>query len=124
MTAPLRIVLVDDDDDVRLLLRLQIQALEGMEVVGVAADAEGALEMCRVSPPDVVVMDLLMPGQNGFEAVEALRQQMPQISIIAYTGLTGEFVRNEMQRYGVMVVTKSPDVAPLAQALRSLGSGR
>jgi DNA-binding NarL/FixJ family response regulator len=118
LTETLRVVVADDETDVCLMLRMQLGAQPGIEVVGIAADGSEALELCRVHQPDVVVMDLLMPVMNGFQAIEAMQHELPDVAVVAYTGVAGEFVRHEMARMEVPLVLKSGDVGPLVEALR------
>jgi two-component system, NarL family, nitrate/nitrite response regulator NarL len=119
-----RVVVADDETDVCLMLRMQLGAQPGIEVVGTAADGSEALLQCRELRPDAVVMDLLMPVMNGFQAIEALQQELPSVAVVAYTGVAGEFVRHEMERMQVPLVLKSGDVRPLARALHAAVSAR
>jgi DNA-binding NarL/FixJ family response regulator len=114
----LRVLVVDDEPDVRLLLEVQLNVLGGFEVVGSAKDGGEAIELVRSSQPDAVVMDLLMPGVNGFQAIDVLQKEFPTTGIVAYSGVAGDFVRHEMERRGIEVVLKSGDPEPLAAALR------
>jgi two-component system, NarL family, nitrate/nitrite response regulator NarL len=116
--APMRVLVVDDEPDVRLLLRFQL-AEAGFDVVGEAADGAEAIERCGELAPDAVVLDLLMPRVNGFEAIPLLRSTVPDVRIVAYTAVAGDFVRNEMARLRIPLVLKSGSVDPLANALRS-----
>ena len=118
----LTIVVADDEPDVRLLLRLQLQGIPGVEVVGEAGDGMQALELCRELRPDAVVMDLLMPKMMGIEAIERLKEELPDIGVVAYTATAGDFVRHEMERLGVALLLKSGDVAQLVEALRDSAS--
>ena len=114
----LRILVVDDEPDIRKLLEVQLMVLGHFEVVGGAGEGAEALELVRATQPDAVVMDLLMPGVNGFQAIDVLQRESPGMGIVAYSGVAGDFVRNEMARRGIEVVLKSGDVEPLAAALR------
>lgn len=116
---PLTVVVADDEADVRLLLRLQLDAIEGISVIGVAGDGAEVLEVCRELKPDAVVMDLLMPKVMGIQAIEQLQNELPGVGIVAYTATAGEFVRAEMHRLGVTLLLKSGDIAQLVEALRS-----
>jgi hypothetical protein len=115
--APLRVLVADDEADVRLLLRLQLEARG--HTVTEAADGDEALEQCRIAPPDGVVLDLLMPRRNGFEVIPVLRSEFPDIAIVAYTAVAGDFVRNEMRRLGVPLVLKTADITPLLAILHA-----
>lgn len=124
MTAPnetktIRVAIADDESDVRVLLRIQLQE-EGFEIVGEAVDGGAAVALCIEETPDVVVLDLLMPGTNGFEAIPALRRQCPTVAIIAYTAVAGDFVRQEMARLRIPLVLKSGNIDALASTIREL----
>jgi DNA-binding NarL/FixJ family response regulator len=123
-TGAIRVVVADDENDVCVMLRMQLGAQAGIEVVGAAADGSEALELCRQLHPDAVVMDLLMPVMNGFQAIEAMQRELPDVAVVAYTGVAGEFVRHEMARMEVPLVLKSGDVAPLVDAIRRAAPGR
>jgi DNA-binding NarL/FixJ family response regulator len=116
--GPIRVLIVDDEPDLRILLRLQLGFEDGFEVVGEAADGAEALERCGELRPEVVVMDLLMPRMTGFEAAAKLREEQPDIGIVAYSAVAGDFARDEMNRLGIELVLKSGDVEPVADALR------
>jgi CheY-like chemotaxis protein len=111
-----RVLVVDDEEDVRTLLRLQLED-HGYVVAGEASDGNQALEACRASLPDVVILDLLMPVANGFEAIPRFRREFPALPIIAYTAVAGDFVRQEMQRQGIPLVLKTANFLPIGAAL-------
>ena len=113
------VVVADDEPDVRLLLRVQLTR-QGFDVVGEAVDGQEAIELCGATEPDALVLDLLMPGVNGFEAIPKLRRDRPAMTIVAYTAVAGEFVRKEMARLHIPLLLKSGDVTPLADKLREL----
>lgn len=115
---PLRVVVADDEPDLRLLLRMQLGRRPAVDVVGEAADGAAAVTVAVEERADVVVMDLLMPGTSGFEAIGLLQVKAPEIAVVAYTAVAGEFVRAEMARLGVELVLKSGEVEPLLAALR------
>jgi DNA-binding NarL/FixJ family response regulator len=116
--SPVRVLVVDDEPDIRLLLRMQLSLFEDLEVFGVAEDGNQAIEFVRTARPDVVVMDLLMPSLNGFAGIAILQDEFPDVGIVAYTGVAGDFVREEMGRREVEIVLKSGDAQPLADAIR------
>jgi two-component system secretion response regulator SsrB len=86
-------------------------------VVGEAADGLEVLAACAEDPPDAIVLDLLMPRMNGFEVIPELQRDNPEIGIVAYTAVAGDFVRREMARLGIPLLLKSGDSGPLAEAL-------
>jgi DNA-binding NarL/FixJ family response regulator len=124
MSATLRVIVADDEPDVRLLLRLQLQGVDGVEVVGEAGDGTQAVELCRTLQPDAIVMDLLMPRMMGIEAIEKLRSEFPDMGVVAYTATAGDFVRHEMDRLGVPLLLKSGEIGQLVDALRASAGRR
>ena len=117
----MRVLIVDDEHDVRLLLRSQLEAA-GYEVAGEAADGVAALAQCDSEMVDAVILDLLMPRMNGFEAIPKLRTKHPKIAIVAYTAVAGDFVRQEMSRLGIPLVLQSGAFGRLDTVLRELSA--
>lgn len=112
----LRVLIADDEPDVRLLLRLGLRHHQ-IEVIGEAADGQEVVSLCAADPPDAVVLDLLMPRMTGFEVIPILQRDHPEVGIVAYTAVAGDFVRREMARLDIPLLLKSGDPAPLADAL-------
>jgi len=112
-----RVVVVDDDADFRLLMRVQLDLVDGLTVVGVAGDGIEAVEVVRRERPDAVVMDLLMPKMNGFEAIQSIRESDPGIGIVAYTAVAGNYAREQTAAMGVELVLKSGDPTDLVEAI-------
>ena len=119
-SEPLRVLIVDDEPDVMLLLRVQLESRPDIEVVGTAVDGAEGVEQAKALRPDAVVMDLLMPRMNGYEAIEVLKQDMPEVGVVAYSAVAGENVRQEISRLGVPLLLKSGEPGPLVQALHEV----
>ena len=83
---PLRIVLVDDTSDLRLLLRTALQARGRFEVVGEAGDGAEGIEITRRLQPDVVLLDLAMPVLDGLDALPGLRRACPAARLVVHSG--------------------------------------
>jgi CheY-like chemotaxis protein len=81
----LRILVVDDHEVVRSLLRHLLETEHGWEVCGEAADGDEAVQRSRALHPDVIVMDAVMPGCNGFEATREIIRTTPEIGIVITT---------------------------------------
>jgi CheY-like chemotaxis protein len=78
------ILVVDDEDQIRHLIRETLEQ-SGYHVTE-ARDGKEALQQCRLAPVDLVIMDILMPDQDGLETTATLRQEFPNVKIVAITG--------------------------------------
>ena len=85
MTVSIRILIADDHLIVRQGLRLILETEEGFELAGEAADGAEALRLCHDLHPDVVLMDLRMPGMDGLSAIERLQAELPEIAVVILT---------------------------------------
>ncbi len=85
MTEPIRVLLVDDQDLIRVGFRLVLEAEADMSVVGEAGDGEEAIRRARELRPDVVLMDIRMPGLDGIAATEAIVAAMPDTRVLVLT---------------------------------------
>jgi DNA-binding NarL/FixJ family response regulator len=122
--SPLRVLVVDDDDDFRLMLRVQLNLVEGIEVVGTAADGYEAIDEVDRVRPDAVAMDLLMPNLDGFATIDRLQEQHPDLGLVAYTAVAGRYARERVAEQGVELVLKSGDPTDLIVALRRSANRR
>ena len=75
MSPSTRILIVDDHAQVRKDLRMVLQLAGGIEVVGEAADGQAAIDQTQTLQPDIVLMDLAMPGMNGLDAIREIKKQ-------------------------------------------------
>jgi DNA-binding NarL/FixJ family response regulator len=78
----LRTVIVEDSQDVQFLLRLALEGSGEFEVAGVAADGPTALDLVRAAQPDVVLLDLFLPGGNGLDLLPRLLEVAPAARVI------------------------------------------
>jgi DNA-binding NarL/FixJ family response regulator len=83
---PTRVVVADDDPLMRRLLRTLLDADDGLELVGEAADGHAACALAGELRPDVVVLDHAMPGLDGLEAARAIRAALPGCRIVLFSG--------------------------------------
>jgi DNA-binding NarL/FixJ family response regulator len=89
----IRVVLADDHGIIRDGLGRLISALEDVELVGVAADGTEAVEQCRLTTPDVVLMDLDMPVLDGIEATRRILAERPETAVIVLTAFSDRSTR-------------------------------
>jgi DNA-binding NarL/FixJ family response regulator len=122
--APLRILLADDHVTVRHGLKLLIEAQADMKVIAEASDGAAAVRQALGLKPDVVVMDISMPGMNGLVATRTLKQKQARIAIITLTRHGDDAYLQELLRAGVSgYVLKQSAPAELLQAIRVAAAG-
>jgi NarL family two-component system response regulator LiaR len=121
----IRVMLVDDHAVVRSGLAAFLLAFDDLELVGDAADGEEALRKCREVRPDVVLMDLVMPGMDGAAAARAIREEFPETEIVALTSFKNEeFVTSALEAGAIGYLLKNVSAEELAEAIRSTHAGR
>ena len=121
---PLRILLADDHVTMRHGLKLLIDSQADMKVVSEASDGEAAVQNAIALKPDVVVMDISMPGMNGLAATRALKQQQPATAIVTLTRHGDDAYVQELLRAGVSgYVLKQSAPNELLQAIRAAAAG-
>lgn len=86
MSRPWRVLLVDDSDDLRMLLRLKMESWEHFHIVGEASDGEAAVEMASRHRPDLVMLDLAMPRMDGLQALPLIREAVAGVRVIVLSG--------------------------------------
>jgi two-component system response regulator NreC len=122
--APLRILLADDHVTVRHGLKLLIESQPDMKVVAEASDGNAAIESAMALKPDVVVMDISMPGMNGLVATRKLKQRQPATAIVTLTRHSDDAYLQELLRAGVSgYVLKQSAPTELLQAIRAAAAG-
>lgn len=89
----IRIFLCDDVPELRALLRHGLEEDPTMKIVGEAGDATTGIAEVRRLKPDVVLLDLSMPGMDGLEAIPQLRDAAPDSAIVIFSGFTAERMR-------------------------------
>ena len=94
----IRVVLVDDERDVRELLRTVLDIRGGFEVVGVAENGEQAVDVCAQVEPDVVVLDLAMPVMDGAQALPLIRRAAPDSKVLVLSAMRGTPLWAEAER--------------------------
>jgi len=119
---PNRALIVDDDDDMRFLLRVLIErANEGLEVAAEAADGPEAIERWREIQPDVIVLDMRMPGATGLEVAERILGEHPEQSIILFSAYLDDTVVARAGELGIRACISKDDYDRIPEALWEFG---
>lgn len=118
------ILVVDDHDLVRMGLVRMLSDVKGFEVIGEAQSGEEAVTRARELKPDVVLMDVKMPGIGGIEATKKLLNQDQPAKIIAVTALDDDLYPNRLMQAGAKgYVTKGADLDEMIDAIRTVANG-
>jgi DNA-binding NarL/FixJ family response regulator len=113
-----RVVIADDEMLLAVTLRAALEA-RGMAVVGIAANGRAALELCRKTRPDAVLMDLRMPVMDGLEATRRIMAECPT-RIVVFTAMDGLDTEEQALRAGAACLMAKPaDPDALAGALQA-----
>jgi NarL family two-component system response regulator LiaR len=121
----IRILVVDDHGVVRQGLRMFLSLDPEFQVVGEAADGAEAVALTRKLRPDVVLMDLLMPGTDGIQATAAIRSQVPQTEVVALTSvLEDDAVIGAVRAGAIGYLLKDAQPDELGRAIRAAAEGQ
>lgn len=122
---PIRVLLADDHQVLREGLRVLLGGEEDLCIIGEASTGDEAVRLVVKIQPDVVVMDLGMPGMSGLEAIREIRRQAPQTRIVVLTMHSGrELVMQAIQAGCDGYVPKSAAHTSLLQAVRAVHAGQ
>ncbi len=121
---PIRIVIVDDHTLFRGGLKALISSVAGMEVVGEAADAETAVRVAVEARPDVMLLDIQLPGTSGIDAIGSIRRSAPDVAIVMLTMVEPGEQLNQALRLGALgYVLKGAEQSELIDAIRAATKG-
>lgn len=124
MTAPLRVVVVDDHPVVRNGLRALLDASDDLKFAGEAGDGETAVDLVALERPDVVVMDLHLPGIGGIEATRRLVARYPDVSVLVLSMLDDDASVLEAMRAGARgYIVKGAEPGDVLRAINSVAHG-
>ena len=124
-TTTTRVMVVDDHSLMVIGLRTLIDAEADLDVVATASSGEEAVLVAAATRPDVVVMDLLMPGQGGIAATRAILEAMPDTRVLVLTSTANRDAVVEAVRAGVVgYLLKDTPPDELVRAIRAAGSGQ
>lgn len=120
----IRIVIVDDHPLVREGLRKVLALDDELMVIDEAGDGQGAINVARSLKPDIVLMDINMPGTNGIEATKVIKRELPSVGVIALTIHEEEEYIMELVRAGVSgYVLKDISPKRLIEAIKTVAEG-
>lgn len=119
----LRIIVADDSVAVRQHLVALLAAMEHVQVVGEAGDVGRTLESVRVLQPEVVLLDIQMPGGNGITALRHIKREFPQTRVIMLTNHSNPFYRDVCLQAGAdFFLDKSTEFERVGEVLGQLGT--
>ncbi len=122
---PIRVLIVDDHAVMRAGLRLFLMAFDDLSLVGEAASGEKAVDLCVRLQPDVILMDLVMPGLNGADTTRLISERYPHVRIIVLTHFQeAELVQDALQAGAIGYLLKNVSADELAEAIRAAYAGR
>ncbi len=121
----IKVLIVDDLERVRQELRTALQLVEGLEVVGEAVNGLEAVRQAENLSPDIVLMDLEMPGLDGFEATRQIKERHLAKGVVVLTIHSHPSARERAARVGVdAFIEKGTPIQTLIEAIRRVWSER
>lgn len=122
---PTRVLLADDHALVRAGIRALIETTDGIEVVAEAGDGSEALRLIEKLSPDVVLLDITMPGMSGFEVLKQISARFPQVRVIVFTMHEArEYAIQALRAGAAGFIPKSAAAAELRQAIETVIAGK
>ncbi|MCX6396884.1 MAG: response regulator [Propionibacteriales bacterium] len=119
-TSP-RVLIVDDSEDIRTLLRLQLTRVGGFDIIGEAADGLDGVDKARSLRPDLVLLDLAMPRMDGLQALPMIRAAVPGVRVIVLSGFnTGDLEAQALSAGADRYLTKGGTVGDLVAAINGV----
>ena len=121
----IRVMIVDDHAMMRTGLRYTLQSFDDLELVAEASSGAQALALCAEVAPNVILMDMVMPGMDGAETTRLICQRHPQVQVIALTSFQEkDLVERALQAGAIGYLLKNVAADELAQAIRDAATGR
>jgi len=120
----MKVLIVDDDALIRDSLKILIGLEEDMEVVGTAANAQEALELCKHSQPDIVIMDIRMPVMDGVLGTKLIKSQFANIKVIILTTFKDdEYIKEAIKNGASGYILKNQTSDSIMESLRAVHKG-
>jgi DNA-binding NarL/FixJ family response regulator len=125
MSGGVRIFIADDDDDIRQMLHMRLEADPRFVVVGEAENGQVAVDRALELVPDVIILDLAMPVMDGLEALSLIRPGLPEVKIAILTGYGSSRLEKQALALGADVLLgKTSAIASLPDKLAALVNER
>lgn len=119
------VLIVDDHPVVRDGLKLMLSVSPGMVCVGQAENGEEAIQLCTDLHPDVILMDLMMPGMDGVSATQVIRKKYPNVQVVALTTFDDkELVQDALRAGAVSYLLKNASMETITDTIRDASIGR
>jgi NarL family two-component system response regulator LiaR len=123
--TPIKVLIVDDHPVVRDGLGNMLLAFDDLQLIGEAENGSAALAFCHQNTPDVILMDIEMPGMNGIQATRAILEQYPQVKIIILTSFPkDDLVQKSLEAGALGYLIKTATIDTMANAIRSAYAGQ
>ncbi len=124
MNSEIRVLLVDNHPIVRAGIRVELEKMPDVVVVGEAGDGRGAMDMVKAKHPHVVFMDITMPGLNGLEATERITKAFPEVRVVILSRHEEEdYFWDALKRGASGYLLKKAAIAELRDAVHRVASG-
>jgi NarL family two-component system response regulator LiaR len=121
----IRLMIVDDHTMVRRGLGTILKVFDDLQLVGEAESGEAAIQLCAEVLPDVILMDMSLPGMDGAMATRAIRKKLPQTQVIVLTSFKdGRLIKQALEAGAIGYLLKDVSADDLVQAIRSAHAGR
>jgi len=124
-SQPIRVMLVDDHTMVRRGLATMLEVFDDLQLAGEAESGEAAIQLCAEVLPDVILMDMALPRMDGATATYAIRQQFPQVQVLALTSFKeGKVIKQALEAGAIGYLLKDVSADDLVGAIRAAHAGR
>lgn len=128
-TANIKVLIVDDQEVIREAFGMLLDSDESVDLVGVLGDGDSAVQMIPVLKPDVVIMDVKMPGLNGIAAAQQIRESFPEVGIILLSAYDDseyirEFLKDDPRGKSYLLKHTLGTMDELIRTIHDVASGR
>lgn len=122
-SSRIKVLIVDDHQVVREGLRRIIELDDDITVIGEAENGEDAISMVSQLSPDVIMMDLKMPGMGGINAIREIKQRLPDVNILVLTLYAEDFIRQAIEAGAAGYMLKDSDSSQINKAIHQVHDG-